>query len=277
MDPIFDNDNTLTADQEAIVLLSRGDMTEDIRQKIKTKSISTFSTDDLMELGTLALLIEENSLLSTSAQRYSSYLVPDESTDKNSGLYRIVVEDGETGIEVMCPLNQTVRMFKYEDEISLEQVKELSSDSSYLGKLKFAMALEAVWIKIGSEGNTEEMKTLSETMEYLFGIPAVSGSDFNNIMDSLEGYTTGGDTLPSIEYFTALKYCEKVKELLDSSSISLNDAKAILEFIIEKFVLPTEVAAGVLRDLYRDEKYTSIVEEAVANKSGDYYRVLEII
>lgn len=271
MDPIFDNDNTLTADQEAIVLLSRGDMTEDIRQKIKTKSISTFSTDDLMELGTLGLLIEENSLLSTSTKKYSSYLVPDESTDKNSGLYRIVVEDGETGIEVMCPLNQTVRIFKYEDEISLQQVKELSSDSSYIGKLKLAMALESVWIKIGSEGNTEKMKTLSETMEYLFGIPAVSGSDFNNIMDSLEGYTTGGDTLPSIEYFTALKYCEKVKELLDSSSISLNDAKAILEFIIEKFVLPTEVAAGVLRDLYRDEKYTSIVEEAVANKSGDYY------
>lgn len=277
MDPIFDNDNTLTADQEAIVLLSRGDMTEDIRQKIKTKSISTFSTDDLMELGTLGLLIEENSLLSTSTKKYSSYLVPDESTDKNSGLYRIVVEDGKTGIEVMCPLNQTVRIFKYEDEISLQQVKELSSDSSYIGKLKLAMALESVWIKIGSEGNTEEMKALSETMEDLFGTPVVSGSDFNSLMDSLESFTAGDDTLPAIEYFIALKHCERVRELLDSSSIDLNDAEAILEYLIEKFVLPTEVAAGVLRGLYRDEKYTSIVEEAVANKSGDYDRVLEII
>lgn len=277
MDPIFDNDNTLTADQEAIVVVSRGDMSQEIRQRIETKSISTFTTDDLMELSTLGLLIEENSLLSTSAQRYSSYLVPDESTDKNSGLYRIVVEDGEIGIEVMCPLNQTVRMFKYQGDVSLKQVKKLSFESSYLGKLKFAMALEAVWTKISSEGNTEEMKALSETMEDLFGTPDVSGSDFNSLMDSLESFTAGDDTLPAIEYFTALKHCERVRELLASSSINLNDAQAILEFVIEKFVLPTEVTAGVLRGLYRDEKYTGIVEEAVTNKSGDYDRVLEII
>lgn len=276
MDRIFDNDNTLTPDQEAIKIVSSGEMNQATREKIQQKSLATFSTNDLMELSTLGLLIAENSLLSNSASTYASYLVPNEPTDKDSGLYRVVVEDGITGLEAMCPLNQTVRIFREEETFSLREINKLSSDRSYLGKLKFARALESVWREIGT-GGSEEIEELSQTMEKLFGIPFVSGSDFNTLMDSVESFNVDDDTTPAIEYFTAFVHCKRINELLNEGTLTLNEAKTVLGSLIEKFVLPTEVTAGILRGLHNDDRYKEIVENAVINKAGNYNEVLELL
>jgi len=277
MDPIFGNDNTLTADQEAIKIVSSGDINQETREKIEEKSLATFSTSDLMELSTLGLLIYENSLLSSSAPLYRSYLVPNESTDKDSGLYRIVVEDGETGLEAMYPLNQTVRIFKEEETFSPQQVRKLANNRSYIGELQFARALESVWGEIGSSKSEEEMEELSKTMETLFGIPMVVGSDFNSLMDSIDSFEVRDDTIPAVEYFTAFLHCKRIEKLLNEESLTVSEAKTVIESLIEKFVLPTEVTAGILRNLHNNERYAKMVEEAIINRSGDYNKVLAML
>ncbi len=275
---MFGTDNRLTPDEEEIKILSTGGMNDENRMILEEKTVGKFISNDLMDLSTLGLLIEDESLLDTESSSYIAYLLP-ETEESSKQEYRIIVEDGKKGLEAVCNLNLTTRLFPDKDVLDMEvsnipeYVKNKLNDSS-ITILTISRILESAWRSTGKKG---DLATLVSVMNEKFGIPHINGYDFNSLMNSIDTFVVNENTIPALEYLTAYTYSKKVEELLDNGTIQINEGESILEGLIEKFVLPEVVTAGVLRDLYKNDKYKEIVKSAVMNKSGEYNKVLELL
>ncbi len=280
MSDFFERDSTLLSDQEEIQFVSKGNVTNDVENALRSKALAIVNTNDLMELGALGLTIEEYEML--SGRYFSAYLVPNVQTDEGSNLYRVAVTDSNNvGLEAMCPIGHIARTFPAKDlRVSSQRdvVKTLSrakyTKPQYLGDMQFARTLEGMWLELSENG---QLDLLEEEMTKEFGIPYVPDRSYEDMMYSLEEGSLNSYDVPARGYWTAKTYVDVLVAKLDRSELTPHEVREVLGKLIERYAIPDAIVGGIFAKHSSREDLEETFDSVIMQRCGDYSLVRSIL